>query len=172
MAGNNRTTVWKLDSARGIAQWGGLALAILAIAWSQLASAQGGARLTAVEVLPMQGSTLQIRLRTDGPAPQPLTFTIDRPARLSIDLPDVSLALENRRIDVGAGGVEQDIEEIWAATIEAVRQAARDVDRSNGKRLGVLMKLINGVPVWRIVAAGALARKARRADLARARWRG
>jgi type IV pilus assembly protein PilQ len=54
----------------------------------------------------MQGSTLQVRLHTDGPAPQPLTFTIDRPARLSVDLPDVGLALDNRRIDVGAGGVD------------------------------------------------------------------
>jgi type IV pilus assembly protein PilQ len=106
MAGNNRTTVWNMGTARGFAQWGGLALAILAIAWSQLASAQGSARLTAVEVLPMQGSTLQVRLRTDGTAPQPLTFTIDRPARLSVDLPDVALALDNRRIDVGAGGVD------------------------------------------------------------------
>ena len=106
MAGNNRTTVWNMDTARGFVQWLGGALAILAIAWSQLASAQGSARLTAVEVLPMQGSTLQVRLRTDGPAPQPLTFTIDKPARLSVDLPDVGLALENRRIDVGAGGVD------------------------------------------------------------------
>jgi type IV pilus assembly protein PilQ len=95
-----------MDTARGFVQWGGLALALLAIAWSQLAGAEGSARLTAVEVLPMQGNTLQVRLRTDGTAPQPLTFTIDKPARLSVDLPDVGLALENRRIDVGAGGVD------------------------------------------------------------------
>ncbi len=106
MAGNNRTTVSKINEARGFAWLMGGALLILAIAWSQLALAQDAVRLTAVEVLPMQGSTLQIRLRTDGTAPQPLTFTIDRPARLSVDLPDVGLALENRRIDVGAGGVD------------------------------------------------------------------
>jgi type IV pilus assembly protein PilQ len=107
MAGNNRTTVWNMDAARGAARRLGGAIALLAVAaWSQLAVAQGTARLTAVEVLPMQGSTLQVRLRTDGPAPQPLTFTIDKPARLSVDLPDVGLALENRRIDVGAGGVD------------------------------------------------------------------
>ena len=106
MAGNNRTTVWNMDTARGLLRWLGGAMVILAIAWSQLAQAQGAARLTAVEVLPMQGSTLQVRLRTDGTAPQPLTFTIDKPARLSVDLPDVGLALDNRRIDVGAGGVD------------------------------------------------------------------
>jgi type IV pilus assembly protein PilQ len=105
MAGNN--TVWNMDTARGVARRLGGAIALLAVAaWSQLAVAQGTARLTAVEVLPMQGSSLQVRLRTDGTAPQPLTFTIDKPARLSVDLPDVGLALENRRIDVGAGGVD------------------------------------------------------------------
>ncbi len=107
MAGNNRNTVWNMDTARGSARRLCGAMAVLAVAaWSQFAVAQGSARLTAVEVLPMQGSTLQVRLRTDGTAPQPLTFTIDKPARLSVDLPDVGLALENRRIDVGAGGVD------------------------------------------------------------------
>jgi type IV pilus assembly protein PilQ len=106
MAGYNRTTVLKINAARGFAWLMGGALLILATAWSQLALAQDAVRLTAIEVQPMQGSTLQIRLRTDGTAPQPLTFTIDRPARLSIDLPDVGLALANRRIDVGAGGVD------------------------------------------------------------------
>ena len=106
MAGNNRTTVWNMNTARGFLQWLGSAMVILAIAWTQFAHAEGAARLTSVEVLPMQGSTLQVRLHTDGPAPQPLTFTIDNPARLSVDLPDVGLALENRRIDVGAGGVD------------------------------------------------------------------
>jgi type IV pilus assembly protein PilQ len=102
MAGNNRITVWNMGFARML----GGAMATLAIAWAQVAHAQDAVRLTAVEVQPMQGSTLQIRLRTDGVAPQPLTFTIDQPARLSVDLPDVALALENRRIDVGSGGVD------------------------------------------------------------------
>ena len=78
MAGNNRTTVRNTDVARGFVQWLGGALVLAAIAWSQLAQAEG-ARLTAVEVMPMQGSTLQVRLRTDGTAPQPQAFTIDKP---------------------------------------------------------------------------------------------
>jgi type IV pilus assembly protein PilQ len=96
MARNKRTTTWISVGAT----------AMLALAWSQFAQAQDAVRLTAVEVQPMQGQTLQVRLRTDGVAPQPLSFTIDRPARLSVDLPDVTLALENRRIDVGTGGVD------------------------------------------------------------------
>ena len=106
MAFNNRSTVWFLGKAQGAARAACGALALAALAWSQAGAAQGTVRLTAVEVQPMQGSTLQVRLRTDGVAPQPLTFTIDRPARLSVDLPDVVLALDNRRIDVGAGGVD------------------------------------------------------------------
>ncbi len=106
MAGNNRTTVWNMGAARSLVRALGSTVALVAMAWAPLALAQGAVRLTAVEVQPMQGSTLQIRLRTDGVAPQPLTFTIDQPARLSVDLPDVGLALENRRIDVGAGGVD------------------------------------------------------------------
>jgi len=102
----NRTTALINSEARSFARGLGGVLATVAIAWSQIALAQGPVRLTAVEVQPMQGQTLQIRLRTDGVAPQPLTFTIDRPARLSVDLPDVVLALENRRIDVGTGGVD------------------------------------------------------------------
>jgi type IV pilus assembly protein PilQ len=106
MARINRTTAFINSGARSLARGLGGVLATVAIAWSQIALAQGPVRLTAVEVEPMQGQALKIRLRTDGVAPQPLTFTIDRPARLSVDLPDVVLALENRRIDVGTGGVD------------------------------------------------------------------
>jgi type IV pilus assembly protein PilQ len=95
-----------MDKARSLARAFCGALAIAAFAIPQAAAAQGTVRLTAVEVQPMQGTALQVRLRTDGTAPQPLTFTIDRPARLSVDLPDVALALDNRRIDVGTGGVD------------------------------------------------------------------
>jgi type IV pilus assembly protein PilQ len=106
MARINLNTASINTKARGFARALVGVLATVTIAWSQIALAQGSVRLTAVEVQPMQGQTLQIRLRTDGVAPQPLTFTIDRPARLSVDLPDVVLALESRRIDVGTGGVD------------------------------------------------------------------
>jgi len=106
MVRNYRTTGWNMDATLSLVRAFCGAAALAALAFSQSAAAQGTVRLTAVEVQPMQGSTLQVRLRTDGVAPQPLTFTIDRPARLSVDLPDVALALDNRRVDVGAGGVD------------------------------------------------------------------
>ena len=63
-------------------------------------------RLEAVDVQALSGQQVQFRLRTSGPAPQPLAFTIDKPARISLDLPGVSLALASRRIDVKTGGVD------------------------------------------------------------------
>ena len=91
------------------------ALAALALvlglqpAGGALAQAPAGAvsnRLEAVDVTTLPGQQLQLRLRTSGPAPQPLSFTIDRPARISLDLPGVALGLSQRRIDVKSGGVD------------------------------------------------------------------
>src|SRR5881398_158744 len=62
--------------------------------------------LQAIDVQPLPGQQLQITLRLSGPAPQPLSFTIDNPARISFDLPNTTLALPSRRIDVHASGVD------------------------------------------------------------------
>jgi type IV pilus assembly protein PilQ len=63
-------------------------------------------RLEAIDVVNLPGQQVELRLRTSGPAPQPLAFTIDKPARISLDLPGVTLALPQRRVDVKAGGVD------------------------------------------------------------------
>ncbi len=62
--------------------------------------------LQAIDVQPLAGQQLQITLRLSGPAPQPLSFTIDNPARISFDLPNTTLALPSRRIDVHTSGVD------------------------------------------------------------------
>jgi type IV pilus assembly protein PilQ len=62
--------------------------------------------LTAIDVRPMAGQQLQLTLKLSGPAPQPTSFAIDDPARISIDLPGTSLALASRRIDVRSGGLD------------------------------------------------------------------
>jgi type IV pilus assembly protein PilQ len=62
--------------------------------------------LTAIDVRPMAGQQLQLTLKLSGPAPQPTSFAIDDPARISIDLPGTSLALTSRRIDVRSGGLD------------------------------------------------------------------
>ena len=106
MAGNDRATVWN-KGGRVVARALGGFTAALAIAWVGLAQAQNPTTmLTAVDVQSLGGDALEVRLTTSGPAPAPMAFTIDQPARLSVDLPDVGLALDNRRIDVKAGGVD------------------------------------------------------------------
>ena len=82
------------------------ALAGLAAFAAQVALAQVDTRLEKVELQPQPGERLEVRLVLDGPAPQPVTFTIDNPARLALDLAGTSLALDSRRIDVKSGGVD------------------------------------------------------------------
>jgi type IV pilus assembly protein PilQ len=59
--------------------------------------------LQGIEVEQLPGQQVQLRLRMDGMAPQPMAFTIDNPARISLDLPDTALSLDQRRTDVGVG---------------------------------------------------------------------
>jgi type IV pilus assembly protein PilQ len=73
---------------------------------SQPARAQDGPKLEAIDVQPLPGQQVQITMRMSGPAPQPLSFTIDNPARISFDLPGSTLALPSRRIDVHSSGVD------------------------------------------------------------------
>ena len=58
---------------------------------SQPARADDGPKLEAIDVQPLPGQQVQITMRLSGPAPQPLSFTIDNPARISFDLPGTTL---------------------------------------------------------------------------------
>ena len=62
--------------------------------------------LQSIDVQQVSGNQTQLTLHLSGPAPQPQVFTIDKPARLSLDLPNTALALTSRRIDVGNGGID------------------------------------------------------------------
>jgi len=63
-------------------------------------------KLQAIDVQPLAGQQLQLTMRLSGPAAEPLSFTIDNPARISFDLPNTTLALPSRRIDVKAAGLD------------------------------------------------------------------
>jgi len=69
------------------------------------AFAQGAASNTLenIEVRALPGNQIELRLVLSGDAPEPLTFTIDEPARIALDLRDTTLGLESRRKDVGIG---------------------------------------------------------------------
>src|SRR5262245_806219 len=107
MSGMNR--LWLALGAAMRSLFGAALLAAFAtVALPGLASAQPaeGLKLQAIDVQTLPGQQLQLRLRLNGPAPEPLSFTIDRPARIALDLPNTALALQNRRIDVKSGGVD------------------------------------------------------------------
>src|ERR1700739_1197746 len=65
--------------------------------------------LQSVDVQPLPGQQVQVTMRLSGPAPQPLSFTIDNPARISFDLPHTTLALQSRRSDVHASAVDSSL---------------------------------------------------------------
>jgi len=82
------------------------AMALLAMgAISLTARAQDPLKLESVDVQ-TSGQQVQLKLHLSGPAPEPLPFTIDKPARIAFDLPNTSLALTTRRFDVRSGGVD------------------------------------------------------------------
>ena len=73
---------------------------------SSLAYAADATKLQAIDVQTLPGQQLQLTMRLSGPATEPLSFTIDNPARISFDLPNTTLALPSRRIEVKAAGLD------------------------------------------------------------------
>jgi type IV pilus assembly protein PilQ len=89
----------------GAATWYALACILGAFA-SASAYAQDTNRLEAIDVQTLPGQQVQLTMRLSGPAAEPLSFTIDNPARISFDLKDTVLALPSRRIDVRSAGLD------------------------------------------------------------------
>jgi type IV pilus assembly protein PilQ len=76
---------------------------LLAIGVLPSVQAQDARRLEGIDVQPLAGQQVELRLRLSGTAPEPTTFTIDDPARISLDLPNTTLAVESRRQDANVG---------------------------------------------------------------------
>ncbi|MDX1499479.1 MAG: AMIN domain-containing protein, partial [Woeseiaceae bacterium] len=70
------------------------------------ANAQQGNRLQDIQVQSLPGDRLELRLIMSDPAPEPLSFTIDSPARIALDLPDTTLGMTSRRRDVNLGPLD------------------------------------------------------------------
>ncbi|HVT36339.1 MAG TPA: AMIN domain-containing protein, partial [Nevskiaceae bacterium] len=79
--------------------------AALAMLWLLAAGAQesGGRTLQALDVVGLEGERVLMTLTLSEPAPAPVVFTIDKPARLSLDLPDTHLGLVDRFRKIGIG---------------------------------------------------------------------
>jgi type IV pilus assembly protein PilQ len=101
----NPTALRKVLVAALLVLTGSLAITASA-ADAPAAPAGAGNKVLSIDVQPMVGKGGQLIITTSGPAPTPVSFTIDNPARISIDIPDTSLALAQRRIDVRTGGLD------------------------------------------------------------------
>jgi len=87
------------------AMMGAITVVALAAA-SFTAHAADAVQLQSIDVQTLSGQQVQLKLHMSGPAPEPLPFTIDKPARIAFDLPNTTLALASRRFDVHSGGVD------------------------------------------------------------------
>lgn len=70
---------------------------------SPFARAQSERALQSVDFVNLDGDRLLLTLTLSQPAPEPTVFTIDKPARLSLDLADTRLALAERYKKIGIG---------------------------------------------------------------------
>src|SRR6185436_6368699 len=93
---------------------------------SNAAYAQGTPnKLESIDVQNLAGQQLQLTLHHSAPPADPVAFTIDNPARISLDLANTALALPSRRIDVRSGGVDS----ILAAEASGRTRLVLNLDR-------------------------------------------
>ena len=70
------------------------------------ALAQGANRLEGITFTTGAGNKVELTLRLSDNAPTPLTFTVDNPARIALDLPDTTVSMSSRRVDVKTGVID------------------------------------------------------------------
>ncbi|MEO8063719.1 MAG: type IV pilus secretin PilQ [Pseudomonadota bacterium] len=103
-----------------------LAACVVVAFASKAAYAQGTPnKLESVDVQSLAGQQLQLTLHHSAPPSEPVAFTIDNPARISLDLANTALALPSRRIDVRSGGVDS----ILAAEASGRTRLVLNLDR-------------------------------------------
>ncbi len=54
----------------------------------------------------LPGERLEVTLEFDGPPPEPTGYTIERPARIAVDLRDTTSGLDSRSIPLGSGNAQ------------------------------------------------------------------
>src|SRR6187399_1008108 len=99
----NKTTIRQLTASTLL--W--LAACVIVGLASKAAYAQGTPnKLESIDVQNVAGQQVQLTLRHSSPPSEPVAFTIDNPARISLDLANTALAIPSRRIDIHTGGVD------------------------------------------------------------------
>ena len=80
--------------------------AVMLLLYGLSANAQDGNRLEDIQIQSLPGQRIELKLILSGTAPEPLSFTIDDPARIALDLPETALGLSSRRRDVNLGPLD------------------------------------------------------------------
>ncbi|MFT4045100.1 MAG: type IV pilus secretin PilQ [Solimonas sp.] len=88
------------------ARWSKPVAGLLLASAAGMAQAQGPAHLLqGLDFVAQQGDRVLLTLTLSDAVPQPAVFTTDKPARISIDLPDTGVALADRYRKIGVGNV-------------------------------------------------------------------
>ncbi|HET7570331.1 MAG TPA: type IV pilus secretin PilQ [Gammaproteobacteria bacterium] len=74
--------------------------------WAGVAAASQN-QLQSIQATPLGGDRVQIDLTLANPAPAPRSFSIDKPARIAIDLPGTTPALDSMHQSVDVGAVRE-----------------------------------------------------------------
>ena len=99
-------TLIKSVKLRGRNAWMNLLAAGALFVGSMVSAHAAGNSLQSVDFSGLPGNKAQIVMTLSKPAPAPLSFTIDNPARIALDFPDTSNGLEQRSQRIGVGMVE------------------------------------------------------------------
>ncbi len=67
------------------------------------ATSTAGRSLKSISYSSLGGDRVQIKLTFSGAAPEPVSFTVDNPARIALDLPDTASAIPKKAQDISIG---------------------------------------------------------------------
>jgi len=76
------------------------------IAFGLLSSLANAVTLEDVSFSSLPGERLEVTLQFDGAPPEPSGYTIERPARIAVDLRDTTSGLDSRSVPLGAGNAQ------------------------------------------------------------------
>ncbi len=82
--------------------WIRMLIVLLAVGVTNTVSA-ASVTLQKIDFASLSGDRVEMRLEFDGTPPDPRSFTIDQPARITLDLVDVSSSLESKYHSLGVG---------------------------------------------------------------------
>lgn len=83
-----------------------LTLCVSVIALGMMSGLASAVTLQDVSFSSLPGERTQVTLKFDGQPPEPTGYTIERPARIAVDLRDTTSGLESRNLPLGSGNAQ------------------------------------------------------------------